>query len=59
MCSVDVPEVGGGQVQSGDFVRLGVTKGHQRVQLITVETDPPPATEDSLTFTRTCVCVCV
>lgn len=59
MCSVDVPEVGGGPVQSGDSVRIGVTEGHQRVQLITVETDPPPATKDNLSFTRTCVCVCV
>lgn len=44
-------EVGGGPVQSGDFVGLGVTERHQRFQLITVETDHPPATEDSLSFT--------
>lgn len=53
---MDVSEVGSGPLQSGDFVRLGVTEGHQRVQLITVETDPPPATKNSLSLTRTCVC---
>lgn len=45
---VDVSEVGGGQLQSGDFVALGVTEGHQHVQLIAVDTDPPPATGDSV-----------
>ena len=59
MCSVDVSEVGGGPLQSGDFVGLGMTKGHERVQLITVKTDPPSASDNSLSFTKMCVCVCV
>lgn len=41
---VDVSEVGGGQLQSGDFVGLGVTEGHQHVQLIAADTNLPPAT---------------
>lgn len=45
---VDVSEVGGGQLQGGDFVALGVTEGHQHVQLVAVDANPPPATEDSV-----------
>lgn len=41
---VDVSEVGGGQLQSGDFVGLGVTEGHQHVELIAADADLPPAT---------------
>lgn len=47
---VDVSEVGGGQLQGGDLVALGVTEGHQHVQLVAVDANPPPATEDSVSF---------
>lgn len=40
---VDVSEVGRGQLQGGDFVALGVTQGHQHVQLVAVDANPPPA----------------
>lgn len=50
---VDVSEVGRGQLQGGDFVALGVTEGHQHVQLVAVDANPPPATQDSVSFATT------
>lgn len=52
MLFLDVSEVGSGALQRGDLVGLGVAEGHQRVQLIAIQTDPPPDAGDSLSFTR-------
>lgn len=42
VCLLDVTEEGGRPLQGGDFVCIRLTKRHQRVQLVTVQTDPLP-----------------
>lgn len=40
---LDVLQKGSGPLQGGGFVRLWATEWHQQVELITAQTNPPPA----------------